>query len=135
MNEFWVDVYLNPNPAPTHVNQTWNQLGSQGLVWGVTETALPQLVPGSLLTLTDGYYQPDYSRVSWPLPAGVPVYAQVDSADALTTWGAVLENHEILGGLYNNILGPAYVSSAGTTSDAPQVPKATQDSDHLPPRP
>jgi hypothetical protein len=112
-------------------------LGNQGLAWGVTSSALPALTPGGVLTLTlpDGYYQPDYSNVSWPLPAGVPVYAQVDSADALTTYGAVLENHEMVGGLYNNILGPVYVTSAGTTSDAPQAPKATQDSDHLSPRP
>jgi hypothetical protein len=98
---------------------------------------LPALVPGGVLTLTltDGYYQPDYSNVSWPLPAGVPVYVQVDSADALTTYGAVRENHEIFGGPYNNILGPAYVPSAGTTSNAPQAPKAIQDSGHLPPRP
>lgn len=45
-NEFWVDVYLNPHPAPTAVNQTWPYLGTQGLVWGVTVDALPALVPG-----------------------------------------------------------------------------------------
>jgi PKD repeat protein len=136
-DEFWVDVYLNPSEAPIRVNQTWNMLGNQGLAWGVTSSALPALTPGGVLTLTlpDGYYQPDYSNVSWPLPVGLPVYAQVDSADALTTYGAVLENHEMVGGLYNNILGPVYVTSAGTTSDAPQVPEATQDSDHLSPRP
>ncbi len=132
-----MDVYLNPNVVPTHVNQTWNMLGSHGLTWGVTSSALPALVPGGVLTLTltDGYYQPSYSNVSWPLPAGVPAYAQVDSADAATTWGAVRENHEMVGGPYNNILGPVYVTSAGTTSDTPQAPKATQDSGHLSPRP
>jgi hypothetical protein len=107
-DEFWVDVYINPREAPTRVNQTWNMLGNQGLTWGVTSSALPALVPGGVLTLTltDGYYQPDYSNVSWPLPAGVLVYAQVDSADAATTYGAVREDHEIFGGPYNNILGP-----------------------------
>jgi hypothetical protein len=136
MNEFWVDVYLNPNVVPTHVNQTWNMLGSHGLTWGVTSSALPALTPGGMLTLTltDGYYQPDYSNVSWPLPVGMPVYAQVDSADAAITWGAALENHEIVGGPYN-ILGPVYAPSAGTTSDTLRAPEATQDSDNLSPRP
>jgi uncharacterized repeat protein (TIGR01451 family) len=68
------------------------------------ESALP-LAPGDVLTLTvgDGYYVPEYSQVAWPLAEGTPVYAQVDSASADTTYGAVLENHEITDGTYNNI--------------------------------
>jgi hypothetical protein len=136
--EFWVDVYINPRQAPTHVNQTWNTLGNQGLTWGVAVTALPSLRPGGVLTLTltDAYYQPDWSVVSWPLAPGTPVYAQVDSADAATNYGAVPENHEITGEPYrNNILGPVNVTSAGTMSSAPQTPEALRASGHLPPRP
>ena len=33
-NEFWVDAYVNPYRAPTAVNQIWNYLTDQGLVWG-----------------------------------------------------------------------------------------------------
>jgi uncharacterized repeat protein (TIGR01451 family) len=98
---FWVDVYINPSPAPTQVNQTWVDVASQGLVWGVTA----DLEPGETLTLTVGgaYYKPQYSSVSWPLPVGTVVYAQVDSYNVGTTYGRVLENHEIKGEAYNNI--------------------------------
>jgi hypothetical protein len=34
VDAFWVDVYLDPATAPTGVNQRWQDLGSQGLVWG-----------------------------------------------------------------------------------------------------
>jgi len=117
VNEFWVDVYINPDTPPTRVNQTWWHLGSQGLVWGVILGALP-LNPGDALTLTvgDTYYQVDESEVIWPLPAGTQVWAQVDSSNAETTYGAVLENHEITGGLYNNIRGPVSPTSAGSQS-------------------
>jgi PKD repeat protein len=118
-DEFWVDVYINPDIEPTHVNQTWEHVGSQGLVWGVTESALP-LYPGEALTLTvsDDYHWPDMSQVSWPLPAGTPVWAQVDSANADTDYGAVLENHEITGGEYNNVSGPVLSTATfGATGD------------------
>jgi len=42
-----------PQPPPTRVNQTWDQLGDEGLVWGVTAAALP-LAPGEAITLTVG---------------------------------------------------------------------------------
>jgi len=107
--EFWVDLYVDPDPVPTRVNQVWNDLCDEGLVWGVTVDALP-LGPGGVITLTvgDDYYWPALSHISWPLLAGTPLYAQVDSANADTTYGAVLEGHEIVGGVYNNISGPAY---------------------------
>ena len=77
-------------------------------MWGVTADALP-LLPGSVLTMTndvdDAYYYPGLSNLSVLTP-GTPVYAQVDSANALTNYGAVLENHEISGGVYNNVTGP-----------------------------
>lgn len=59
-NEFWVDVYLNPTTAPTSVNQTWQRVDTQGLVWGVTLGALPAFTPGGMLTLMHNgpYYQP-----------------------------------------------------------------------------
>jgi len=134
---FWVDLYVNPDPVPTGVNQTWHSLCSEGIVWGVTASALP-LEPGGTITLTvgDAYYWPDYSEVSWPLPTGTPVYVQVDSANADTTYGAVLEGHEIVGGIYNNIRG-ALVSTSisvatGEGSGEAELPVA---SCHLPPRP
>jgi hypothetical protein len=101
---FWVDVYLDPAPPPTAVNQTWPMLSTTGLAWGVTAP----LAPGQILTLTVGgpYYRPDASSFSGLIPAGAPVYAQVDSANAGVAYGAVLETHEAAGGPYNNIIGP-----------------------------
>jgi hypothetical protein len=99
------------------VNDIWPNLADQGLVWGVTA----DLQPGQSLVLAigDAYYQGDLSYVVWPLAAGTAVYAQVDSANANTTYGAVLENHEIRGEAYNNITGPAYP----TATDLPFAPQ------------
>jgi len=101
VESFWVDVYINPDPVPTHANQTWPDVASEGLAWGVNA----DLEPGETLTLTVGgaYYKPGYSNVSWPLAVGTEVYAQVDSYNVGTTYGRVLENHEIRGEAYNNI--------------------------------
>jgi VCBS repeat-containing protein len=100
---FWVDVYINPSPIPTGVNQTWDMLGDEGLIWGV---AVP-LQPGEVITLTigDQYYQPLLSHILWPLAVGTPIYAQVDSFNPATTYGTVRESHEMTGGPYNNITG------------------------------
>ena len=103
-DEFWVEAYIDPAPAPTAVNQLWWDLGTKGMVWGVVSSALP-LEPGDTMTLAvgDAYYQSDYSSFSTPLAAGTPVYVQVDTYNADTDYGAVLEGHEISGSAYNNI--------------------------------
>jgi hypothetical protein len=126
---FWVDVYVDPAPAPTATNQMWNDLAEQGMVWGVEES----LAPGKALTLTVNgpYYKADYSDVSWPLALGTPVYAQVDSVHPDTDYGAVREMDEIRGGSYNNILS--------TTVEAGTLPQALDGSSRskpgrLPPR-
>ncbi len=131
--EFWVDVYIDPRPVPTAVNQIWPDYASQGLVWGVTADALP-LAPGETLTLTigDAYYSAGDSSFSGSLAEGTPVYAQVDSANLNTTYGGVLEDHEILGGSYNNIAST--LSTAGSTGAA--LPRTTRAPvlEGLPPR-
>ncbi len=118
-DDFWVDVYIDPVPPPTAVNQIWNDLCDQGLVWGVTT----DMAAGSVLTLTvnGAYYSSHYSQVSWPLPAGVEVYAQVDAWNPATSYGAVLEGHERVGGAYNNVTGPVQVTegAAGLESVFP----------------
>jgi uncharacterized repeat protein (TIGR01451 family) len=146
-NEFWVDVYIEPDPTPTRVNQTWAHLGSQGLVWGITQDALP-LDPGETLVLTtsrdhDGaYFWPQESVITWTLPAGTEIWAQVDSAHEETEYGGVLENHEIVGAPYaegGNILGPVF----STGSSVGSIPPSATDGQrwrpplehHLPPRP
>ena len=98
-DSFWVDVYLNPDPPPTHVNQVWWQLCDEGLVWGVTAPMLPQDV--ITLTFNDAFYRPDKSGFSGSIALGTLVYAQVDAVNLLTTYGGVLESNE-----ENNIVGP-----------------------------
>jgi hypothetical protein len=134
-NSFWVDVYINPSPAPTQVNQTWSSLGSRGAAWGVTTA----IAVNGVLTLTIGgpYYSPANSNIGGPLTPGTPVYAQVDSFNGSTTYGAVLENHEIAGGAYNNITGPtASVLSLGAQTTPNPLPSApgTSGLPPLPPR-
>jgi hypothetical protein len=135
VDEFWVDVYVNPRRPPTAVNQTWPLLGTQGLVWGVTADALP-LMPGEILTLRldSPYFSPEHSRVAWPIAAGTVLYAQVDSANAATSYGAVLETHEVTGGEYNN-LASASADPAVRGIQVPTITKRTTPLSGLPERP
>jgi hypothetical protein len=55
----------------------------------------------------------------WLLPAGTTVYAQADSWNLCTTYGAVLENHEMTGGVYNNVTHTVSVSLAGSPALLP----------------
>lgn len=123
---FWVDAYINPQSPPVGVNQTWNTLGGQGMVWGVTAAALP-LAPGASLTLTvgDGFFHPEYSRLSGTMPAGARLFAQVDSYNGATNYGAVRESHEAFGQPYNNIASATATTQLRmppATSGAPQPP-------------
>ncbi|KAA3660315.1 MAG: hypothetical protein DWQ04_19770 [Chloroflexi bacterium] len=132
--DFWVDVYLDPNPPPTAVNDIWQNHATEGLVWGVVGSALP-LNPGESLTLSvnDSYYRADESNFSGVVVVGTAVYAQVDSANANTNYGAVLENHEINNSGYNNIFGP--VISAASINQSANVNIITQvQTNNLPPR-
>ncbi len=110
---FWVDVYFNPTITPS-LNQPWDTIAPQGAVWGVTEAGLSQLTPGGVLTLTanDAFYFPDLSSAS-PWPAGAMVFAQVDSVNFDTTYGAVQESDE-----GNNVFGPVGSTSAADSPAA-----------------
>jgi len=57
------------------------------------------------LTLSSPYYRSDLSHLTG-ISIGSPVYAQVDSANTSTTYGGVLETHEINGLPYSNISAP-----------------------------
>ena len=113
---FWVDLYVDPDPVPTGVNQVWDDgRSAQGMTWGITGYP-PILSPGQRLTLNvnNAYY----SNVTWPLPAGTPVYVQVDSAKLDSPYGAVLESHEMNGGAYNNISHVLVSATTNQTSAA-----------------
>ncbi|MCP4541270.1 MAG: DUF11 domain-containing protein [Chloroflexi bacterium] len=99
MTDFWVDVYVAPDPVPEVATQTWLHVADMGLVWDVWDT----LYPGDTLTLTSASYAEPYSHIVWPLAKGTPIYAQVDSWNGAGDDGAVLENHELWGEMYNNI--------------------------------
>ena len=47
---FWVDLYIDPVRMPTGVNEVWNRLCDQGIVWGIPPEELP-LDPGKTITL------------------------------------------------------------------------------------
>ncbi len=114
VNSFWVDFYINPNPAPTVANEIWPELAQEGLAWGVTDS----LAVGEVITLTFStelgapnlYFVADESLYYGSLPAGTPVYAQADSARAGVGFGAVAELDELTGKPYNNILGGTAVA-------------------------
>ena len=114
---FWVDAYVDPNPPPTAVNQIWwdQNRSQQGVAWAVDEPLLP-LEPGVVITLTsrDSNVSPMRTLFLGNLLAGTPIYAQVDSYNYQTNYGAVQERQEILGLPYDNVLGPVY-STPGTT--------------------
>ncbi|MCB8944840.1 MAG: VCBS repeat-containing protein [Ardenticatenaceae bacterium] len=104
---YWVDLYVNPANVP-QLNQSWQNISSAGIVWGVTGITLE---PGQTLTLSlnDSYYVPEYSSYAGPPAPGSAIYVQVDSANPNTTYGAVLETHEINGETYNNVMGIIYI--------------------------
>jgi hypothetical protein len=138
LNEFWVDLYVDPVPPPTGVNEVWDDGRSeQGIVWGVTEAALPALTSGGVLTLTlDGpYYRSDISNFTGII-TGSTLYVQVDAANTLTTYGGVLEIHEVTGDPYNNILGPiVFTANMTLESEKPVIETEKLPLNGLPLRP
>jgi hypothetical protein len=136
-DDFWVDVYINPSTPPTAVNETFDLMGQQGLVWGVRGNARRALVPGGSITLRlgDAYYDPEISVYAGVLAPGTPLYAQVDSFNPATSYGTVLETHEMNGGPYNNIYGPVLSKSAAQESTMQALGRGIVPQADLPTRP
>jgi uncharacterized repeat protein (TIGR01451 family) len=132
-NGFWVDLYVAPNPIPDRANQLWSDGRSkQGAVWGIHDVTL---APGAelRLTLNDAYYASAYSQIK-QLAVGTPIYVQVDSANAGTSYGAIQEADEIGTGPYNNISSTTVVATAGIEPALATVPAADFDDVALPER-
>jgi hypothetical protein len=139
---FWIDVYVEPERPPVHVNQPWPVRGYQGLVWGIDYTALP-LAPGEQLTLMvsysggtlygDMYFYELGSWVEWPIGPTDAVYAQVDSYGGYY-YGAVLEEHEITNDPYNNIVGPFYKMGGSGPEEFPSFADVSRSFEGLPVR-
>ena len=125
---FWVDFYIAPNPVPTQEDQLWQDVSAEGIVWGVNVA----IAAGDSLTLSYStapgaanlYYSAENSSYGGSLPDGTPVYAQVDSAHLNTTYGGVLEIHEILGESYNNVSSQYTATSAATAAAAAEADAA-----------
>lgn len=104
---FWVDFYVDPDPVPTEVDQVWQDVSAEGLVWGVTQGLAPNetltLIYSTAAGAPNLYYSPSNSNYSGTMAAGTAVYAQVDSSHLTTNYGGVLENHEMNNEPYNNV--------------------------------
>jgi len=144
VDEFWIDFYVNPLPPPVAVNEIWDDgRADQGIAWAITNLLDPAtqplpLLPGQSFTVAfrDALMVADYTWIAFPLPAGAPVYAQVDSANDLTDYGGVLETHEARGGPYNNVFGPVYVAGEPlrNASQSAPLPAGRRLPPSMPPR-
>ncbi|MCP4416790.1 MAG: tandem-95 repeat protein, partial [Chloroflexi bacterium] len=135
---FWVDFYIAPNPVPTQEDDLWQDVSSEGIVWGVDIV----IESGTSLTLTYStasgapnlYYSAVNSSYGGSLPAETAVYAQVDSAHQNTNYGGVLETHEILGEIYNNVSSQYTAASARAASTETAVSTVAVEPVTLPQR-
>jgi hypothetical protein len=106
---FWADLYVNPDPVPSHGNQTWDEVCTEpciGIAWYV-----PALGAGESATLTSlgGYVQECSDWPGW-LPAGThDLYAYVDVYDPEDDGCTVAESDES-----NNRTGPLRVVVSGS---------------------
>ncbi len=93
--DFWVDFYVDPAPAPDGANQPWDYLCSvpqdecQGIAWYVST----EIAPGGSLTLRLADAYPPNTR--WSGVSGAhEFYVYVDSWNPTVSTGAVLESDE-----------------------------------------
>ncbi|MFK7805430.1 MAG: lamin tail domain-containing protein [Anaerolineae bacterium] len=101
---FWVDLFVNPIVDPVELNDTLEQMGETGWVWGVTDAALPMSAGARLtLTLDSAYFSDVYSTFSGEFVDRDRFVVHVDSASTIADYGGVLESHEQQGESYNNI--------------------------------
>jgi uncharacterized repeat protein (TIGR01451 family) len=142
-SDFWVDLYLNPDPATPTVNQPWQLLSQSGdcpegsdcygRAWLVKASQNP-LAPGQVITLTTQMSLDErYDR--WPTSGAHyasshnPIKALVDSWGLW--YGAVYENEEG-DNLSGNISGAgladneASLDPTGSPSTAPSWPSGSQ---------
>ena len=100
---FWVDAYINPNPEhlPRQTNDIWQDFTQEGIAWGLVDLSGP-IDPGGTITLAVGsqYFVPEESNLGDGWSADTTIYVQVDSAHVETSYGGVLESHEIIDGPY-----------------------------------
>lgn len=135
---FWVDLYVEPDPAPAGVNDIWaDGRSTYGAVWAVRA----ELLPGQSVTLTPGdtMFDAALSRLPPVLKAGSTIVVQVDSANTRSDYGGVRESHEYEPiGYYNNfaslrlLQATAGAGSGVTASAAPAMRSTLQQGATLP---
>jgi hypothetical protein len=143
---FWVDLYIDPVRMPTGVNEVWNHLCDQGIVWGIPPEELP-LDPGKTITLVyctgsaiSGLPpNNEYTLFDDAVAPGTSIAVQVDSASLDDPmYGGVKENHEVLGLAYNNIGYTLSIAGSGCGAYGSTVLKSDgqpgTQSDRLPSR-
>jgi uncharacterized repeat protein (TIGR01451 family) len=130
--DFWVDLYLNPNPATPAVNQPWQLLSQSGdcpdgsdcygRAWLVEASQTP-LAPGQVITLTTQMpLDQRYDR--WPTDGAPyanthsPIKALADSWGS--SYGAVYENEE--GDNLSGSISGANLIDNGTDLNLPSIP-------------
>ncbi len=112
---FWIDLYINPTRLPIEINKGWFDAGSEGgLVWSWCGLGVNESVT---LHYNDTHYWPSYSRYdgTFTAPRAYTLYAQVDSLNDATTYGAAYESNE-----QNNVAGPQTVTVSGGAASQSQ---------------
>ncbi|MFQ5613193.1 MAG: choice-of-anchor Q domain-containing protein [Anaerolineae bacterium] len=126
-SSFWVDFYVDPDPAPTQANQVWNEVCRAhciGVAWQVRD-----LDGGESVTLTSEEGNFSVPHTIWPgsLPGGThQLYAYVDSWSPGVAEGAVAETDE--GNNRADLAGVVVSGVGGQQAEPSSRPK-------LPPRP
>jgi hypothetical protein len=116
----WADLYINPATPPSAPNSPWYETCGldpcTGIVWRI-----PALAPGAHVTLTSTPASYAAGYTIWPgffVAGTTDIYLFVDSYNAATTTGAVLESNE-----QNNRAEIHGLSVTGTLPDSAAIPR------------
>jgi PKD repeat protein len=94
---FWVDLYINPNRAPTAAGRPWELTCTLNPCYGVAWLVQGGLQPGQSIVLTstpDSYFA---DNTIWPgsfAPGSSTLYVYADSWNETNPVGAVVESNE-----------------------------------------
>jgi hypothetical protein len=125
----WADLYINPATPPSAPNSPWYKTCGldpcTGIVWRI-----PALAPGAQVTLTSTPASYAAGYTIWPgffVAGTTDIYLFVDSYNAGTTTGAVLESNE-----QNNRAAIHGLSVTGTVPGWAGIPRPARS---IPARP
>lgn len=119
---FWVDLYINPNPAPAGANVPWNETCTLTPCYGLAWQHAGALAPGESVVLTSTPTSYDVNTSLWVgsfAPGTTDVYLWVDSWNPGSSVGAVQEGNELNNGDARHGLS---VTGGGAQPDVSPVP-------------